>query len=244
MQLSKGTLLALTLLPSLGMARLRPHVKRQTSLFERALDSSGLDDCQGTLPAQTNPTTHHQHKTLKQTTPSFQGEHSTEQEKGTPPYNPLVGKGKPVIISKGNAPAKGGLLEANTLHPGFLIGSAVRSSQLDGSMDKCINANLNMLVPEYEAKSDKVEPQRNEWVTSPVDTIVAYTKKHDIKLKIHTLFFDQTMAGYFQTLNKNPEGLKAAMKEHIDGMMKLYGSDSVMVDVGKFIRAAVIVSID
>lgn len=42
------------------------------------------------------------------------------------------------------------------------------------------------------------------------------------------------MAPYFQSLNNNPEGLKAAIKEHIDGMMKLYGSDSIMVDVGEF----------
>lgn len=48
------------------------------------------------------------------------------------------------------------------------------------------------------------------------------------------LVYAQTMAPYFQSLNNNPEGLKAAIKEHIDGMMKLYGSDSIMVDVGEF----------
>lgn len=209
MQLTRGALFALALLPALGMARLRPHVKRQASFHERALDS-GLDDCEGdTPPAQTIPPIQHRHKKPKQTSPPQYGSPVHQQ-------NPPTSKGVPTVIPgispETGTPSKGGLLEANTKHPGFIIGSAVRASQLDGSMDKCILGNLNLLVPEYEgalsyrrllfsdsykqllhsaAKSDKIEPQSNHWVTSPVDTIVAYTKEHGISFKTHTLLFDQ-----------------------------------------------------
>jgi GH35 family endo-1,4-beta-xylanase len=86
-------------------------------------------------------------------------------------------------------------------------------------------------LTQYEAKSAKIEPQEFEWKTSPVDTIVSYTKQHGLGFKFHALYWEQDLAPYFQNLNGRPDALKAAMLEHTKTIMQRYGNNAVMIDV-------------
>lgn len=58
-----------------------------------------------------------------------------------------------------------------------------------------------------------------------------------MQFKIHTLFFDQTMAPYFEHYRGNKTGLEIAMTKHIDGMMERYGEKTLIVDVVNEIMA-------
>lgn len=175
MKLNSLSLLVLVVLPALSMARLRPHVKRD--LYE-----DSLVDCDSPK-LKHNPPSYNHH-----TTPHHQIIPPPTRTKTNPVSRPVGGNSK----FKGDAPAGShGLLSFNTKYPGFLISSAVRASHLDGKMDHCILPHYNMLVPEYEAKNDKMEPQVNDWHTGPTDTIVQYTVKHNMAFRLHTLFFDQ-----------------------------------------------------
>lgn len=116
----------------------------------------------------------------------------------------------------------------------FPIGAAVSPRILKSADSMLIISQYNSLVPENHMKPMWIQPKENEFKFENADYIVAFAKRHRMKMRGHTLVWhNQTPQWFFKEGDQtgSKEVLKERMKKHIQTVMSRYKDDVYAWDV-------------
>lgn len=114
----------------------------------------------------------------------------------------------------------------------FPIGAAISpEADLVSEQRKLfIASQYNSITAENQMKLKFIHPQKDKWNWEPADKIVAYAKANKMKVRGHTLVWQQNVPSWFIKKDGNlvdKDALFQNMKEHIFAMMKRYPSSDV-----------------
>lgn len=117
----------------------------------------------------------------------------------------------------------------------FLMGVAVTPRSLHGLDSALIVQQFNSLTAENDMKMGPIQPKENQFYWNAADSIVAFAKKHGMKMRGHTLcWHTQTPSWFF----KNSQGdtitkseLLLRLKKHITEVVSRYKGDVYAWDV-------------
>jgi endo-1,4-beta-xylanase len=117
----------------------------------------------------------------------------------------------------------------------FLMGVAVAPRLLHGADSAIIVNHFNSMTPENAMKMGPIHPRENEYAWKDADSIVAFARKHGLKMRGHTLcWHSQAPAWMF----KNEKGDTASkelllqrLKDHITTVVNRYKKDIYAWDV-------------
>lgn len=116
----------------------------------------------------------------------------------------------------------------------FLIGAAVNPSTLQ-SASRLISEQFGSLTAENEMKFASLHPEEHVYTFEAADQIVAFARKHSLKMRGHTLVWhNQTTDWLFQGKDGalvDRDTLYARMKAHIDTVVGRYKDDVYAWDV-------------
>lgn len=123
---------------------------------------------------------------------------------------------------------------------GLNIGCCISPNQISESsrMGQTFYKNFNMLVGENAMKMDATEPSRNNFSFSQGDQIVSFAKKHNMKVRGHTLCWHSQIPSWIGNSDSgdNPKGwtkkqLLDILKNHIYGVVKHFAGTVTEWDV-------------
>jgi endo-1,4-beta-xylanase len=140
----------------------------------------------------------------------------------------------------GAGTAGSGGISGNCMNPATLkeagmcagrpIGVALAERYMD-DMDYVENARqFNYVTPEDEMKWDATEPTRGNFTFGQADTIVDFAEANGMAVKGHTLLWHNQLPSWLTSIN-NATQLRAAMVDHINGLMDYYKGKVVAWDV-------------
>ena len=108
----------------------------------------------------------------------------------------------------------------------FLMGAAVTPRSLHGADSALIVQEFNSLTAENAMKMGPIHPSENEYNWKDADSIVAFAKKHKLKMRGHTLVWHNQSPGW---IYKNAQGdtvtkelLLERLKNHITEVVNRY----------------------
>ena len=117
----------------------------------------------------------------------------------------------------------------------FLMGAAVTPRSLHGADSALIVQQFNSLTAENAMKMGPIHPKENEFYWKDADSIVAFAKKHKLKMRGHTLcWHTQTPPWLFKSDNGDTvtkEVLLQRLKDHITQVVNRYKGDIYAWDV-------------
>jgi endo-1,4-beta-xylanase len=118
----------------------------------------------------------------------------------------------------------------------FPIGAAI-SPEVDftsAERKQFIATHYNSVTAENQMKLKFIRPQQNKWNWGPADQIVQFAREHKMKVRGHTLIWQQNVPLWFVMQDGNligKEALLKNMKEHIFQVMNRYKADVYCWDV-------------
>lgn len=89
---------------------------------------------------------------------------------------------------------------------------------------------FNYVTPEDEMKWDATEPTRGTFTFDQADEIVDFALANGMQVKGHTLLWHNQLPSWLTSIN-NPTDLRAAMVDHIEGLMTYYQGKVIAWDV-------------
>jgi endo-1,4-beta-xylanase len=104
-----------------------------------------------------------------------------------------------------------------TFKKDFLIGTALNPAQIqerDTAAARLVLQHFNAITPENSMKAMHLHPEWDKYNFTVADQLVAYGKKHNIKINGHTLIWHSQLPNYVRKLN-NADSLRQYMKDHI-----------------------------
>ena len=108
----------------------------------------------------------------------------------------------------------------------FPIGVAVSPLALKTDEAQLILQQFNSITPENAMKMGPIHPKENEYNWSGADSIAAFAKRNNLKLRGHTLcWHNQASDWFFKDAEGNPvtrEVLLQRLKDHITTVVKRY----------------------
>lgn len=108
----------------------------------------------------------------------------------------------------------------------FLMGAAVTPRSLHGEDSTLIVNHFNSLTAENAMKMGPIHPKENEYFWKDADSIVAFAKKHGLKMRGHTLcWHTQVPTWIFKTEKGDTvtkEVLLQRLKDHITTVVNRY----------------------
>ena len=117
----------------------------------------------------------------------------------------------------------------------FLMGAAVTPRSLHGADSALIVQEFNSLTAENAMKMAPIHPGENEYNWKDADSIVAFARKHKLKMRGHTLVWHNQSPGW---IYKNAQGdtvtkelLLERLKNHITQVVNRYKGDIYAWDV-------------
>lgn len=115
-------------------------------------------------------------------------------------------------------------LRSQAAKSGILIGSgSINPKYLsDPQFASTLASQFNSLSPENELKWSNIEPQQGVFNFGPVDTDVAFAKRHQMVVKGHTLLAPGAFIPSWLASITDRAQLLAAMTNHIDTIMHRY----------------------
>ena len=117
----------------------------------------------------------------------------------------------------------------------FLIGAAVTPRSLHGKDSALIVREFNSLTAENAMKMGPIHPKENEYYWKAADSIVAFAKKHSLKMRGHTLcWHNQTPNWIFKTGQGDTVSkavLLERLKNHITEVVNRYKGSIYAWDV-------------
>ncbi len=116
----------------------------------------------------------------------------------------------------------------------FLIGAAVSPQVLKSADSTLVIDQYNSLVCENQMKPMWIQPQENVFMFKNADYVVAFAKRHNMKLRGHTLVWHNQTPGWFFKDGDKPaskELLAERMHKHIQTLVSRYKDDVYCWDV-------------
>ena len=117
----------------------------------------------------------------------------------------------------------------------FPIGVSVSPQELKGDEAKLIVNQFNSITAVNAMKMGLLQPKENEFYWKDADSIVAFARRHDLKLRGHTLVWHQQTPDWFFTdangKQVTKEVLLKRIKDHITAVVGRYKDDICAWDV-------------
>ena len=120
-------------------------------------------------------------------------------------------------------------------HDFFPVGVSVSPASLRTAEAKLVEYHFNSITPENVMKMGRIHPKENEYYWKEADSIVAFAKRHKMKIRGHTLVWHQEVPDWFfkdasgNTVAKDV--LLQRLKDHITNVVKRYKGDVYAWDV-------------
>ena len=116
---------------------------------------------------------------------------------------------------------------------GMQIGAAVSISPLrnDPLYQQVLAQEFNVLVPENAMKFENVHPQKDVFNFQELDEMLAFTKAHQMELRLHPLVWDEQLPSWLVRGDFSREELMAVLKQHIQAIVKRYRGKVKYIDV-------------
>jgi endo-1,4-beta-xylanase len=111
-----------------------------------------------------------------------------------------------------------------------LFGAALAASHLTETGYATAARELSFVTPENEMKWDQIEPTQGTYTFGPADQIVTFAMQNGLKIKGHTLVWHKQLPAYVTNLTAAAD-IRAAMLEHINGVMSHYKGKVTVWDV-------------
>ena len=115
----------------------------------------------------------------------------------------------------------------------FLIGTALDSQQIEERDPRAavlIPLQFNAATPENIMKSEKIHPQWDKYNFDLADKLVAYGKKHDIKINAHALIWHSQLPAFVRKM-KDADSVKQFFTDHINTVAGRYDGKVFSWDV-------------
>ena len=115
----------------------------------------------------------------------------------------------------------------------FLIGTAMDAAQIeekDPNAAKLIPQQFNAATPENIMKSEIIHPAWDKYNFDLADKLVAYGKKHDIKINAHNLIWHSQLPSYVKNI-KSADSIKTFFENHITTVASRYDGKVYSWDV-------------
>jgi endo-1,4-beta-xylanase len=117
----------------------------------------------------------------------------------------------------------------------FLMGVAVNNRMLHGEDSALIVTQFNSLTAENAMKMGPIHPHENEYFWRDADSIAAFARKHNMKLRGHNLCWHSQAPSWMFTDQKgdtvSKQVLLQRLKDHITTVVKRYKDDVYGWDV-------------
>ncbi|KZS88891.1 glycoside hydrolase [Sistotremastrum niveocremeum HHB9708] len=118
---------------------------------------------------------------------------------------------------------------ASPLYFGAALGVGHLTNASDPTFAKLAKQQFSAATPENEMKWGVVNPEAGVYEFADADTIVAFTKKNNMKLRCHNLVWHSQLSPYVTALPLNK--VKAAMLQHIKDVVEHFAGDCYAWDV-------------
>jgi endo-1,4-beta-xylanase len=106
---------------------------------------------------------------------------------------------------------------------GVLVGAAVEPRLLDEpEYAATLAREFNMLTAENALKWGAIRPARARFNFAPGDRLVAFARRHGMKVRGHTLLWSEYNPAWLTKGNFTPEQMSALLREHIGRVMRHY----------------------
>jgi endo-1,4-beta-xylanase len=115
----------------------------------------------------------------------------------------------------------------------FLIGTALNTAQIeekDSLAAALIPKQFNAVTPENIMKAEVIHPGWDKYNFDMADKLVAYAKKHKIKVNAHTLIWHSQLPGFVRAM-KNADSVKLFFTNHINTIASRYDGKIFSWDV-------------
>lgn len=117
----------------------------------------------------------------------------------------------------------------------FLIGSSVTPNSLKGESGALIIREFNTLTAENSMKPSLIHPEKDRYFWTDTDTIVAFAKRNNMKMRGHTLCWHRQTAEWFfkddAGTQVGKEELLKRLKDHITNVVGRYKGSIYAWDV-------------
>ncbi len=116
---------------------------------------------------------------------------------------------------------------------GMQIGAAVTINPLrnDPAYQQTLAKEFNVLVPENAMKFENIHPQKNVFNFQELDEMLAFSKAHQMELRLHPLVWDEQLPGWLVRGDFSREELMAVLKQHIQAIVHRYRGKVKYIDV-------------
>lgn len=114
----------------------------------------------------------------------------------------------------------------------ILIGTAVTAEPLlkETQYRDVIKKEFSLVTLENELKFARIHPEKNVYNFFPADFIVEFAKENDLRVRGHTLVWDQQLPNWLIEITSRDE-LKQILKNHIQTTMQHYKGEIYAWDV-------------
>ncbi|RYF83319.1 MAG: endo-1,4-beta-xylanase [Chitinophagaceae bacterium] len=106
----------------------------------------------------------------------------------------------------------------------FLIGTALNATQIEERNPvetALITKQFNAITPENVMKTEVIHPQWDQYNFEPADKVIAYGKKHNMKVNGHTLIWHSQLSPFAQRI-KSVDSFKTFFSNHIATIASRY----------------------
>ena len=121
----------------------------------------------------------------------------------------------------------------NVFKDDFAIGAALNTSQAeekDPKITAFIAQQFNAATPENNMKAEIIHPQPGIYYFEPADKLIAFGKKHNIKINGHTLIWHSQLPQFARNM-KDADSFRTFFTDHINTVAARYKDKVVSWDV-------------
>ena len=128
-----------------------------------------------------------------------------------------------VLSSAAGAAARAQTLREYADRAGVLVGAAVEPRLLsEPEYAATLAREFNMLTAENAMKWGTIRPSRERFDFGPADRLVAFARKHGMKVRGHTLLWSEYNPGWLTKGEFTPAQMSDLLREHVTKVMKHY----------------------
>ena len=152
--------------------------------------------------------------------------------------NPNTPQGMPILLPTvtplpiGTPDPSTDTLRAYAAQRGKLIGAAVNNGLVrEVNYAEVLAREYNLLTTENAMKWEFIQPERDQYNWADADELVNFAMTHEMKVRGHTLIWQQQMPDWLKYTQWTREELLAVMREHITNVVGRYRGRVLIWDV-------------